>query len=259
MLLTNDSDRDWERFGQTDPYYGVLSEERYRGGSISGGDRTAFFRSGRDHVDRMFSIIRAHLDVGFAPKRALDFGCGVGRVLVPLAERCDQVTGIDISASMLAEAKRNCEEMVSARNVRFALADDTLSNVEGAYEFIHSYIVLQHIPVDRGEHIVRELASHLAPGGVGMFHVTYRHSVRPLGRVLYWARMRVPAAHALLNVVVGRSPSAPIMQANDYSVTRLLDILRDIGCGEIHVRFSDHQGQLGVLIFCRRVPLPVFS
>jgi len=256
--LTNDSDRDWEQLGQADPYFAVLSAPQYHE-QLSAAARTEFFRSGERHVEQVLSIVRARLDPAFAPTRALDFGCGVGRVLIPLASRCSEVTGVDVSPAMLAEAQRNCEE-AGVSHVRLVRGDDALSAVEGSFDFVHSYIVLQHVPVARGEHLVRLLAGRLAPNGIGVFHVTYARALRsPLRRGLYWARTRVPGAHWLLNVVLGRSVTAPLMQVNEYSVTRLLDILWRQGCTEVHVRFSDHQGQRGVLLFARKSPAAVFT
>lgn len=252
-LLTNDSDRDWERFGKTDPYFAVLAAPQYHG-NLSESDRAEFFRSGETHVDHVLSIIRRRLDPEFAPARALDFGCGVGRLLIPLAARCREVTGVDVSSAMLAEARRNCES-VGASRVRLLPSDDELSAVNGEFDFVHSYIVLQHVPVRRGEQLVEELVKRLAPNGIGVFHVTYdRAATKPLSRVLYWARTRVPGAHWALNVALGRPAETPLMQINRYSVTRLLHILRRNGCQEVYVRFSDHQGYLGVLLFARKTP-----
>lgn len=253
-LLTNNSDRDWERFGQTDPYFAVLSDPEYHG-RLSAEARAAFFRSGEVHVERLLAIIRSRLDQAFRPQRALDFGCGVGRILIPLAGRCREVTGVDVSAAMLAEARRNCDA-AGAPHVRLVSSDDDLSAVDGEFDLVHSYIVLQHVPVARGERIVRALASRLAAGGVGIFHVTYARAAAAslLSRLLYWARTRVPGAHWALNLALGRAPQAPLMQNNLYSVTRLLDILWHHGCEEVHVQFTDHQGNRGVLLFARRAP-----
>lgn len=257
-MLTNDSDRDWERLGQADPYYAVLTDERYRLGHLTTENRATFFHSGRDHVERIFTIIREHVDPAFNPISALDFGCGVGRVLIPLAARCRDMTGIDVSESMLAEARRNCAQ-AGAEHVKLVLGDDALRNIPDTYDLIHCYIVLQHVPVRRGEGIIRELATRLTPGGVGVFHVTYSHVLSPLARLLYWARTHIPGAHSALNVALGRSPSSPMMQGNNYSVTRLLDMLYMLGCGDVHVRFSDHQGNRGVVLFCRNTTMPVFD
>jgi SAM-dependent methyltransferase len=249
-LLTNDSDRDWDRFARTDPYFAVLTDPKYHG-ALSEADRAEFFRTGERHVSEMLSIIRSRLHPDFAPGSALDFGCGVGRLLIPLAARCRDVTGVDVSPAMLDEARRNCAA-AGASQVRFIPGDDTLSAVRGKFDFVHTYIVLQHIPVARGERLVRELASRLAPDGVGAFHATYMQPTSPLRRALYWARTRVPGAHWALNVARGRSPRTPLMQSNRYSVTRLLDILSEAGCPEVHVRFTNHDGYRGVLLFARK-------
>lgn len=256
-VLTNDSDRDWERFGQTDPYYAVLAAPQYHG-TPSEVHRKEFFRSGETHVAEIFSIIRSRLDPAFAPSRALDFGCGVGRVLIPLGARCREVTGVDVSHAMLAEARRNCDN-AGLTNVHLLTSDDKLSTVEGEFDLVHSYIVLQHVPARRGENLVQQLAARLAMGGIGVFHVTYARPVSsPVSRLVYWARTQVPGAHWALNLARGRPIRTPLMQSNRYSVTRLLDILWRQGCPEVHVRFSDHQGYRGVLLFGRKADIGVF-
>jgi len=181
-----------------------------------------------------------------------DFGCGVGRVLIPLAARCREVTGVDVSPAMLEEARRNCDA-AGASQVRLIRSDDNLSAIEGDFDFVHSYIVLQHIPVERGERLVRELAGRLAPDGIGVFHVVYsRAPASPVRRFAHWARTRVPGAHWALNIARGRPARTPMMQSNPYSVTRLLDILSNAGCPEVLVRFTNHDGYRGVLLFARK-------
>ena len=258
MPRINNSDADWERFGSTDPYFAVLTAPEFHG-RLSEVERVKFFASGEEHIDTVLSIVRDRLDPSFSPVRALDFGCGVGRLLLPLARRCQEVTGVDVSPSMLDEARRNCEA-AGARNVEIIQGDDDLSRVAGPFDFVHSYIVLQHIPVERGEKLVRRLASKLAPGGVGMFQFPYTAGRKGfVSKVLYWGRMKVPGGKWALNLVRGRTPTAPVMQMNAYSVTRLLDILWGEGCPEMHVRFSDHDGARGVLVFARKADVAVFT
>jgi len=258
MPLINDSDRDWERFGSTDPYFAVLTAPEFHG-QVSGVERAKFFQSGVEHIANMFSIIHQRLDPSFAPERALDFGCGVGRLLIPLAERCREVTGMDISPSMLAESRRNCDA-AGATGVRLLRSDDSLSALDGEFDFIHTYIVLQHIPVERGEKVIRGLTQRLAPNGIAMFQVPYTGGRdRLLSKLLYWTRMAIPGGKQTLNLLRGKPPGAPVMQMNPYSVTRLLDVLAGEGCQEVHVRFSDHNGARGVLLFARKSPAPIFT
>jgi len=78
------------------------------GGLVStADDYLAFFESGRGHVEAVLASCKRYFGEGFQPRRLLDFGCGVGRVLLPFAELCEAVVGVDISESMLAEARRN--------------------------------------------------------------------------------------------------------------------------------------------------------
>src|SRR5688500_2310195 len=133
MPRINDSDKDWERFGKTDPYFAVLTAPEFHG-RPSDIHRAKFFESGENHIAAVFAIIRERLDPAFAPERALDFGCGVGRLVLPLAARCPAVMGVDVSQSMLAEAGRNCVE-AGVTHVQLLQSDDELSAIKGQFDF----------------------------------------------------------------------------------------------------------------------------
>jgi SAM-dependent methyltransferase len=55
-----------------------------------------------------------------AGRRVLDFGCGVGRVAVALAGEAEAVLGVDLSAGMIAEARRRGG---GRGNLRFAQSE----------------------------------------------------------------------------------------------------------------------------------------
>ena len=109
LNLKRNSDRDWELFAKIGPYYAVATKDQYHKSNLHDEVVAQFFESGKEQVDQVLQIIDAHLVPGFQPQRALDFGCGVGRLVVPLATLCQSVVGVDVSVSMLAEAKKNCE------------------------------------------------------------------------------------------------------------------------------------------------------
>ena len=134
MANTDDS---WDKIGRADPYYGVLSHERFRRSSMVDDISLEFFKSGEEHVQRVFETVRAHIDADFSPQSALDFGCGVGRIAIPLARRIAKVVAADVSGAMLSEAGRNCAEQ-NIDNVQLIKTDDTLSTVPSNLEFIHS-------------------------------------------------------------------------------------------------------------------------
>ena len=159
------ADRAYDRVGQTEPYYGVITLERYLSANLNAVALREFFESGETQVASVLATIRTRFAADFKPRRALDFGCGVGRILSPLAREAGQAIGVDVSDAMMAEAARNCRER-KLTNVSFVKSDDRLSRLEGTFDLIHSSIVFQHIVPRRVEMMVRGLLAHLEPGGV---------------------------------------------------------------------------------------------
>ena len=107
MFTSKDSDSHWERFGEQDPYFGVLSSEEFKSNRLDDATREIFFVSGEEHVDHVFTTIKTHITPDFHASKALDFGCGVGRIIIPLAKRCDEAVGVDVSIAMLEEALKS--------------------------------------------------------------------------------------------------------------------------------------------------------
>jgi len=238
MALIDDSDGSWEYYGKHDPYYGVLTADEYRAEHLTEASKEQFFETGKRYIDSVVGAVRRHLDPQFSPVRALDFGCGVGRLVIPLAAVCDSVTGVDVSESMLTEARNNCARR-GLKNVSLVTSDDRLSQVPGGFNFINSYLVFQHIPPQRGERIFAALVDRLEEGGVGVVHVTYRRNSTILKRFLHWARKTVPLFNGLINAAVLRKPfSYPMMQMNEYNLERLFSLLQDRDCHQSYVWFS---------------------
>lgn len=262
--MTVDTDRDWEAWGSRDPYYGVLTDERFRGRNLTPDTRAEFFASGREHVGHVLDVCRRHLDPGFSPGRVLDFGCGTGRLVIPFAAVAREVVGLDVSASMLAEARRNCEA-AGLGNVTLLRSDDELSNAAGGFDLVHSFIVLQHIDADRGLRIVERLLARLAPGGIAALQLTYSkrryrgtRGASPerrgtLGAAIRRAGRRIEAGIRGL-VRGGRADRDPGILMSDYDANAVLFMIQELGVGELFAEFTDHGGALGTMLFFRRPP-----
>ena len=148
--MSQDTDRDWNALAEIDPYWAVLTHDEFRGAVATDRDKlNAFLESGRAYVNHIWDAIEAARGGRFSPERALDFGCGVGRIAIPLAARCGTVVGLDVADRMLAGARELCEQL-GVRNVQFVKADDDLTQVHGTFDLVHSYIVFQHISPERG-------------------------------------------------------------------------------------------------------------
>lgn len=216
-----DTDRQWERWGREDPYFAVLSEPRFKAGSIDH-FREDFFASGRTFVTDL--LCRYEEAFGTLPRHdVLDHGCGVGRLTLPLAERFDRVVALDVSPAMLAEAKANADRR-HLSNIRLELADDRLANASGQFDLVVSHLVLQHVPVRRGMRILSHLLDKVRLGGG--FHITLSYRTEaPPQRLLYWASASVPGVKACQNILAGRPWNAPAMQMNNYPLAAVLQQL----------------------------------
>ena len=249
-MSAHDTDKHWEEFGRLDPYYGVISDPKYLSHKLNDKARDEFFASGREHVARISALFKEKLQVDLTPRRSLDFGCGVGRVLIPLADLSDETIGVDVSPSMLTEARANISER-RLDNVQVVECDDSLSNVHGSFDFIHSFIVFQHIRPARGELIIERLLQHLAPEGVAALHVTYGVS-GVQAKAINFAHRRVPFASQVFNLLRGRAWSYPTMEMNEYSIPRLIDIFGKQGIDHFYAETTDHGGYLGFTFFLHR-------
>jgi SAM-dependent methyltransferase len=250
-----DPNRDWERFGHDEPYLGVITHDSFLRERLSPEVLAAFFATGEQHVAEVVSMIEGELDPGFAPKRALELGCGVGRILVPLAERCEEVVGVDVSESMLREARRNLDQR-GIRNVTLVRAGDSLAGVAGRFDWVHSYIVLQHIPPPRGNRLLERLLDLLAENGIGVVHLTFDSELPRRSQLIEWARRSLPGANTLWNRRHRLPSDAPWMQMYRYDLNRVFLLLQDKGCHRCVVRFSNHVGHRGVVLFFRKTALP---
>lgn len=244
----SNSDRSWKYWGSKDPYYGVLTSEGYKKENLDAQAKQLFFNSGEKHIHSRLSFIHQHIDSNFKIQNAVDFGCGTGRLVIPLAKLSDEVVGIDVSEKMLEEAKRNCEEK-SIHNVKLVISDDDLTLLEGSYNFIHSFIVFQHIPTVRGGKIIQNLISHLSPGGVGVLHVTYHRDASKLRKIVHWLRANFPLVHNLVNLAQKKNMFEPMMQMNQYSLNHLFAMFQHHGIKKVFSEFTEQEGHCGLIMY----------
>lgn len=257
-------EKDWDAHAETNPYWAVVTWDKFKGDlEKDPALLDEFFQIGRNHIDALFDIISASLCADFSPKRALDFGCGVGRLLLPLAERGLEVSGVDISDAMLSLTKKHLAshgfEPVALVQSLDALAEDE------QYDFVHTFITLQHVPVKLGLSIIDKLMSRVAESGILVFHVTYfgdgesvcRRAIAGLINLLKFVVLRVGVLRALYRLLRGRD-MVPVILMGNYPLNRIFSMLSDAGFNSVHVRHSEH-GYKGVVVLAQRsqsVPHP---
>lgn len=244
MLHLFSTDRDWEIMARGEPFWSVSTWEKFRKQNLNADNLQEFFLTGETYINSVFQMIRARIDPNFAPQRSLDFGCGVGRVLIPIAKRSGSAVGVDVSETMLREARKQVESF-GIKNVQLVKGDDTLSSVEGPIDFVHSVIVFQHIPVQRGEALFGELLKRMKHGSVAAIHFTYAKGFEPVRPTwgLRWRKFwkRIGDAFRSLR-------GNPVMQMNDYSLNVIFRMIQEHGIKRTNVSFFDHDRYYGVLL-----------
>jgi trans-aconitate methyltransferase len=128
--------RDWDDLATVDPLWAVLSVEAKRHG---GWEPDEFFATGEADVEQILAT-GARIGRPKRHERALDFGCGVGRLTRALAQRFDEAVGVDVSERMLEQGRRLNADI---RNATFARADGP---VDGPFDLVVANLVLQHLP-----------------------------------------------------------------------------------------------------------------
>jgi len=185
--------RDWTRLGEQDPLWAVLVMPDGRNG---GWDPAEFLATGRAEVDAVVGRITA---LGLTPRRdrAVDFGCGAGRLTQALRRHFGHVTGIDFSAPMLDRARfldtdGTCEFVLNE-------APDLARWDDGTFDLAYSSLALQHIPTAHARTYLAELVRIVRPGGVLAVQVATRPDASVKGRLaLVLPRWAVRAAQRWL-------------------------------------------------------------
>lgn len=232
MFFKTSSDHDWKLWGKQDPYFGVLTDDRYRKAQ----NKNEFLQTGEDEISQLISLLNS---LGIQPGgNALDYGCGVGRLSIPLAKYYTNVTGIDVSEGMLSEARKNSQNL---QNTDYVLYDSPLLNcLEGRkYNFINSLIVFQHIDPEQGKKILDTLLSqHLSESGVA--RLGFFTGVEGLGgktkHFISQARANNRLTFALSKIALGKVSqiSDPVLRMNIYPESQLEEIFSKSGCSIIH-------------------------
>jgi len=102
------TDNDWNLIAESEPYYGVLSEERFLGAKLTPDNKKNFFLSGERDIAHIRNVMASM--GGQLPRSGLDFGCGVARLLIPMSRIVEQSYGVDIADGMRNLAQENLQK-----------------------------------------------------------------------------------------------------------------------------------------------------
>lgn len=166
--------RYWDHHATTDPLWAVLSFPDKSGGRWT---LREFMKTGEREIALLFHRF-GELQLTLPQRRALDFGCGVGRLTQALARRHQRVVGVDISPVMidLARALNHYPDRVEY----ICTADTGLETLpSSSFDCIYTNIVLQHVAPETAVRYLGEFFRLLAPNGLLVFQLpSHRDSSR---------------------------------------------------------------------------------
>jgi SAM-dependent methyltransferase len=168
-LLLDRVYRAWSRLGEDDPFYSVLTFDRFHQDQIAE-NMDEFYSSGLRDIERLALCLQRNA-VKANIRQVVELGCGVGRLTDLLAERFPSVIGLDVSKPHLELARQHCEKQkrrnVELRQVRSMADIESLPEID----LFFTLIVLQHNPPPVIVAILERIASKIAPGGLMYFQV----------------------------------------------------------------------------------------
>ncbi|MBU6472329.1 MAG: methyltransferase domain-containing protein [Alphaproteobacteria bacterium] len=237
MVSLHNSAQEWERNAQADALWAVLSDSTRTSQAWRADE---FFATGKTEA----RIVVDHLDqLGIRPDaygQFLDFGCGVGRVTRALMAYFSSGIGLDVSATMIEQAKSY--SALDERSAYYAVStDDNLGLIRSAsVDFVYSHIVLQHMPQAAQLRFIREFTRVLKPGGVAAFQI-------PSGQVENLRGRTVRAFKRGLQRSLPSSLLSPLRRAlgKNASVARVTMAMTI--CPEATIRASVYAGGCGVV------------
>ena len=153
----------WEDKAKSNPLFAVMSVDAFGdSGAPTPEELEQFFQDGELKAQRWLLPWLDELQTN-QHHRILEFGCGMARLLRPLADRypAEHLIGIDISPTMIEHARSNLPAAVQlhATSSDFPCPDESIDRV-------YSYAVFQHIACKSDVlNAISEICRVLKPGG----------------------------------------------------------------------------------------------
>jgi ubiquinone/menaquinone biosynthesis C-methylase UbiE len=221
----------WDEAGKTDPFWAVLSRPDKTGNRWAADE---FFETGKHEIADVMAHAAQLGKVG--KQRALDFGCGPGRLTQALASYFDQVDGVDISASMI-ELAGKLNQFPERCRYHLNTASDLKMFDDSAFDVVYSNITLQHVGAVYAKIYLREFIRVLRPGGLMIFQLPGRKTGKrsrvlpfvPSVVIAFYRRMRYKNHPAASMNGIPREEVVPFLESMGAEV---LDVEANQAAGD---------------------------
>ena len=170
MNISTKMKADWNRRAQHHAQYWIATEDFH--------DNKRFSESGQQSANALLTTIAPYHDPSWT---VLDIGCGIGRMLKPLASHFRSLVGIDVSGEMIEKSKKWLQGLENVNTLETSGIDLSPFPTE-YFNLVYSYVAFQHMPSEVFERYLEESNRVLTPQGYLAFHVPIGfHQNTPLG------------------------------------------------------------------------------
>jgi SAM-dependent methyltransferase len=240
-MLAQTHKTDWEELAALDPLWAILSEGAKRGNKW---DVEDFFNTGKIEVDDLMTQVNVRPG---GSGKALDFGCGVGRLTRGLLRYYREAYGVDISDNMI----RTARDLTPKCDFRVNNVPDLSIFADKTFDLVYSNRVLQHQPsAEVIAKYVSEFFRVTIPGGLVIFQVPYRKSFRNMFNLKRSAYHLLKGLGLRSEVIFTRYKLHP-MRMTALARDRVLAIIEESSGKLLHER-PDSSAHFAVMYFCRR-------
>ncbi len=150
---------DWNARAREDVGYYVAFGRRDQ-------DEAGFFATATDVINGLEQELRRVPLAQRGGWRALEIGCGPGRLMRPISRHFVEIHGVDVSDEMIALAKEKLRDVPHA-HVHVTDGASLPQFADESFDFIYSYAVFQHIPSREVVYeYLKEIRRVLKPGGL---------------------------------------------------------------------------------------------
>jgi len=184
----------WEGLAKADPLWSICTDPSKKGNKW---EPDEFFSTGYDEMEVLFDYLFLKQFLPFDRDKALDFGCGAGRLSRALTNYFSDVVGVDVSESMIKKASELNIGISDKLSFIHNPSPDLKLFKSEQFSFIFSSIVLQHIPPANSEIYISEFLRLLKPGGILIFQIPVSKTISPslIQKIKTFIRFRERLAH----------------------------------------------------------------
>lgn len=137
--VTEQMRRDWNDRAREDAHFYVAFGRRDQ-------DPEEFFETAAEIVKGFeHELRRMPQHTNRRSWRALEIGCGPGRLMRPLSRLFGEIHGVDVSDEMIVRAQANLRDVPHA-HAHHTSGADLSPFADASFDFVYSYAVFQHIP-----------------------------------------------------------------------------------------------------------------